>query len=64
MIVIQEIIELKDISPDYRKEYTSQYKYWRKLRMEKALKRCYPVLNRKNIITKYILEDIVFDNYP
>lgn len=46
-----------------RVEYSHAYIHMRKKIREKAIARMYPVWNYNSIISKYLIEDIVFDNY-
>jgi len=62
-VVPYEIFDINCLD-DMDKEYSKGYRAFRKRKRKKILLRIYgKALNQDNIITKYIIEDVVFDNY-
>lgn len=58
-----EIFDLDSLK-DLNTEYTKGYRAFRRRRRLVILMRIYgEALDYKNIITKHIIEDVIFDNY-
>jgi hypothetical protein len=45
------------------REYSRQYSSWRRKLRRRIIERIYPVWNYDSIISKHIIEDVVFDNF-